>query len=600
MQKSPKGKQPQQNLSHTAKNQKTALNFDDDLKFHKLYPKAIDMTILSQKINKPLESYSMKFKQPGMVVLSEMINTRVIEESVSESPFKKHIIKKYIEVNRENSLLASRTKLDSLRFNYQFGIKEIDENHKLKAFMTKNIEKRMFKRTPLNHELQMLTEMVKDKQKENLLKYSIQDVVDEQYTNPQQFLEDLSPQYKIMEKIKDQLTRYKRNKSYEPNGTKSTQNQDESINLLQQAKSRTNNLYNENNKQKRHSPDEKFLQQQAVRYPFIKQILEKKQMRQQMLQEQISQLNLSVSDQTIPSQFQTYDHYQQQNQSRNNNLNHMNSTVSQLRAKSFNNRGDYQGQDKFNSSFVNTLSTQNNANGLDYIENSGDFQQNYQPHSYSTLMNHNKRNSPKIINLTESLNNLTNSYKNEVFQEGVRSMITRDAHHKNKQSESSNHSTFRSKSQIGQYTNQLQYNSQQSQLNIANQPNLTQSVVIVQADSNIQGNQFTINNANIQQNQLRQLQNAANISMPRLQNQSSIRRQQTFHLEPLNMMSNNRSRQLDHIQMVINQGYDKKLQVLMDKSRKKFQGMKRRMDDINNHASNTGESPGANKFDFLI
>eukprot|EP00347_Sterkiella_histriomuscorum_P015117 403358256 len=468
MQKSPKGKQPQQNLSHTAKNQKTALNFDDDLKFHKLYPKAIDMTILSQKINKPLESYSMKFKQPGMVVLSEMINTRVIEESVSESPFKKHIIKKYIEVNRENSLLASRTKLDSLRFNYQFGIKEIDENHKLKAFMTKNIEKRMFKRTPLNHELQMLTEMVKDKQKENLLKYSIQDVVDEQYTNPQQFLEDLSPQYKIMEKIKDQLTRYKRNKSYEPNGTKSTQNQDESINLLQ--------------------------------------------------------------------------------------------------------------------------------------ENSGDFQQNYQPHSYSTLMNHNKRNSPKIINLTESLNNLTNSYKNEAFQEGVRSMITRDAHHKNKQSESSNHSTFRSKSQIGQYTNQLQYNSQQSQLNIANQANQTQSTVIVQADANVQGNQFTINNANIQQNQLRQLSNAANISMPRLQNQSSIMRQQTFHLEPLNMMSNNqnRSRQLDHIQMVINQGYDKKLQVLMDKSRKKFQGMKRRMDDINNHASNTGESPGANKFDFLI
>lgn len=29
--------------------------------------------------------------------------------------------------------------------------------------MTKNMEKRMFKKTPLNHELLMLTEMVKEK-----------------------------------------------------------------------------------------------------------------------------------------------------------------------------------------------------------------------------------------------------------------------------------------------------------------------------------------------------------------------------------------------------------------------------------------------------
>ena len=60
----------------------------------------------------------MRFKPPGMAVLSEMINTRVMEDSVSESPFKKHIVRKYVEVNRENSILASRTKLDSLRFNY--------------------------------------------------------------------------------------------------------------------------------------------------------------------------------------------------------------------------------------------------------------------------------------------------------------------------------------------------------------------------------------------------------------------------------------------------------------------------------------------------
>ncbi len=49
-----------------------------------------------------------------------------------------------------------------MRFNYQFGVKEIDENVNLKAFMTKNMEKRMFKRTPLHHELQMLTKMVKE------------------------------------------------------------------------------------------------------------------------------------------------------------------------------------------------------------------------------------------------------------------------------------------------------------------------------------------------------------------------------------------------------------------------------------------------------
>ena len=51
-----------------------------------------------------------------------------MEESVSESPFKKHIVKKFVDGSKKNSLLKSRTKLDSLKFNYSFGVKEIDEN----------------------------------------------------------------------------------------------------------------------------------------------------------------------------------------------------------------------------------------------------------------------------------------------------------------------------------------------------------------------------------------------------------------------------------------------------------------------------------------
>ena len=61
---------------------------------------------------------------------------------------------------KKNAILASRTKLDSLRFNYSFGDEYIDRNEKLKAFMTRNIEKRRFKRTTLAHELLSLTQMV--------------------------------------------------------------------------------------------------------------------------------------------------------------------------------------------------------------------------------------------------------------------------------------------------------------------------------------------------------------------------------------------------------------------------------------------------------
>ena len=161
------------------------MTFEEDLKFHKLYPRNLDIEVIQQKINKPLDSYSLTFKKPAYAVLNEMIQTRVMEDSVSESPFKKHIVSKYVDVHKKGSLLASRNKLDSLRFNYQFGVKAIDENTDLKAFMTRNIEKRMFRRTPLHHELEALTYMVKTKQQENLLKYSMEDVQEEEAENPQ-------------------------------------------------------------------------------------------------------------------------------------------------------------------------------------------------------------------------------------------------------------------------------------------------------------------------------------------------------------------------------------------------------------------------------
>jgi len=97
---------------------KPSLRLEDDLQFHKLYPKNLDLDLIHKKILKPLDSYSLTFKKPAYEVLNEMIQTRILEESVSESPFKKHIVKKYIDTHKQGSLLASRNKLDSLRFNY--------------------------------------------------------------------------------------------------------------------------------------------------------------------------------------------------------------------------------------------------------------------------------------------------------------------------------------------------------------------------------------------------------------------------------------------------------------------------------------------------
>ena len=104
--------------THKSKHKKPKLPIEDDLNSHIYYPKNLDLEVLQHKINKPLLTYNLTFKKPAYQVLSEMIETRVLEDSVSESPFKKHIVKKYIDTQKEGSLLASRNKLDSLRFNY--------------------------------------------------------------------------------------------------------------------------------------------------------------------------------------------------------------------------------------------------------------------------------------------------------------------------------------------------------------------------------------------------------------------------------------------------------------------------------------------------
>ena len=115
-----------------------------------------------------------------MNLLEEMISTRILEDTIQSSQYKKHIMSKYVMVNKKNSIIASRNKLDSLRLNYKFGVKEIDGNEALRAFMTRNIEKRMFKKVPLAHELQMLTGMITDVQRERVMKQSIEEMEEEE------------------------------------------------------------------------------------------------------------------------------------------------------------------------------------------------------------------------------------------------------------------------------------------------------------------------------------------------------------------------------------------------------------------------------------
>ena len=160
------------------------------------YPRKLDLMKFQEKIERPAAEHIVQFKkETGMNLLSEIINTRIMEDSVSESLHKKHIVNKYIMKNKENSLLKSRTKLDSLRFNYSFGDDYIDNNEKLKAFMTKTIEKLKYRRTPMSHELVSLTQMVDEHQKDALNRESIKEARREMREDPDNFLRNLSPLY---------------------------------------------------------------------------------------------------------------------------------------------------------------------------------------------------------------------------------------------------------------------------------------------------------------------------------------------------------------------------------------------------------------------
>lgn len=96
-----------------------------------------------------------------------------MQDSLTESLHKKHIFKKYIMTKSGNSILQSRNKLDSLRFNYTFGKADLDKNEKLKAFMTRNMERLKFKKLSLDKELTDLTLMVDERQKDRVYRASI-------------------------------------------------------------------------------------------------------------------------------------------------------------------------------------------------------------------------------------------------------------------------------------------------------------------------------------------------------------------------------------------------------------------------------------------
>ena len=88
-------------------------------------------------------------------------------------------MKKYILVGKKNKILESRNKLDSLRLNYTFGDDKIDKNPALRAFMTRNMDKRSFKRIPLDHELQILSNMIKEVQQDNIIKDNFDNIENE-------------------------------------------------------------------------------------------------------------------------------------------------------------------------------------------------------------------------------------------------------------------------------------------------------------------------------------------------------------------------------------------------------------------------------------
>ncbi|CDW75846.1 UNKNOWN [Stylonychia lemnae] len=421
-----------------------------------------------------------------MLVLSEMINTRILEESVSQSPFKKHIITKYVDANKQNSILASRTKLDSMRFNYQFGVKDIDHNLALKAFMTKNIERRMFRKTPLNHEIEVLTQMVKDKQQQNLRDQSIEDIEDQIIANPDSFLKEISPQFTIMEKISNQLTRFRNKQIFEGKQMDTEQEMSKKSRIGQ------NNLYNENNKARKFNQDDKFLHQQSLRYPYIKKYLEKEQLKIQ--ESRFNSQKRFMETQSIMNS--------------RNQIGLINHSIDNTSRQAEGNRL------KLNQTIIDKI---NEESSIILNQSSYDFDSQF------------TQSGPRIINLTESIRNLTNSHREELFSQDLKSTISRA--HKQINAQSS-----RAKSHMNQYN--------------------TQKAMF--------------------QTQFPEVKNIQSQLIPIITNKIQAK-------DPIS----------EHIRTIVNQGYDKQLNQLLAFSKTKFQNMKSKMDDINLQASNAGETPGA-------
>ena len=62
--------------------------------------------------------------------MDDIINKKLVEDSIRFSPHKEYIRDKYLNGSKEKNL-----KLDSLKLNYNFGEKRIDDNKRLKAFI---------------------------------------------------------------------------------------------------------------------------------------------------------------------------------------------------------------------------------------------------------------------------------------------------------------------------------------------------------------------------------------------------------------------------------------------------------------------------------
>ena len=75
---------------------------------------------------------------------------------------KSHIMSKYLDVLKDDVTKMGRLRLNSLRFNYIFGVKGIDGNLDLKSFMIKNMDRRMPRKMALKEEMELISVKTKE------------------------------------------------------------------------------------------------------------------------------------------------------------------------------------------------------------------------------------------------------------------------------------------------------------------------------------------------------------------------------------------------------------------------------------------------------